>query len=146
MGQGYPGFPYVGLFNVCRDEHRISPSGGRPVMDWCLNAIEKCILNGETPPQGLTRAPAPTPGIPAWFEGAPLRLVLPLGGFLNTPLSMRRVIAIVSLIPIKDDWVSVLPIHNRCQYEEVQTPPEHILEPESWRDQNLSVSVNNEIV
>ena len=27
-------------------------------MDWCLNAIEECILNGETPPHGWARPSA----------------------------------------------------------------------------------------
>ena len=42
---------------------RISPRRGRPVMDWCINAIESCIFNGETPPQEWAPAPErPPPG------------------------------------------------------------------------------------
>ena len=48
-----------------RGEYRISPRGGRPVINWCLNAIEWCIMNNETPFQGWAPAPAPIPWIRA---------------------------------------------------------------------------------
>ena len=35
-----------------RGGYRMFPRGGRPVMDWCLNAIEWCILNGAALCQG----------------------------------------------------------------------------------------------
>ena len=53
-----------------RGGYRISPRGGRSLTDWCLNAVEKCILNGETPPQRWAPAPAPTPWIRAWSSAA----------------------------------------------------------------------------
>ena len=48
-----------------RGGYRISPRGGRLVMNWCLNAIEWYIFNGESPSQGWAPAPAPIPWIRA---------------------------------------------------------------------------------
>ena len=47
---------------IGRGGYRISLRGGHPVMEWCLNAVEWCILNGASPSQRWVRAPAPTLG------------------------------------------------------------------------------------
>ena len=38
-GEGWGGGTQRNV-GMCRGGYRISPRGGRPVMDWCLNAIE----------------------------------------------------------------------------------------------------------
>ena len=58
---------YLKMNTASMGGSRIYPKGGRPVMDWCLNAIGQFILNGKTPPQEWARAPAPTPWIRAWL-------------------------------------------------------------------------------
>ena len=45
-----------------RGRYRISPRGERPVMDWCLNAVKWCILNGDPSSRGWAPAPVPPPG------------------------------------------------------------------------------------
>ena len=51
-----------------RGGYRISPRGGRPVMDWCLNTFEWYILNGAPPSQGLAPTSAPTPWVRAYLS------------------------------------------------------------------------------
>ena len=54
-----------------RGGYRISLRGGRPVMNWCLNAIEWCIWNGVAPSQwwALGVRPVPAPEVRCWVDG-----------------------------------------------------------------------------
>ena len=58
---GYVTWCFLFKWSPGRVGCRISARGGRPMMNWYLNAIERCISNGASPSQGCAPASAPTP-------------------------------------------------------------------------------------
>ena len=75
--------PFQPFGRPSRCEYKISPRVGRPVMDWCFNVIEWCILNGYSPSQGGRPSqrlpPGSAPAVSARFPWSnPRSVLLPL--------------------------------------------------------------------